>query len=316
MVRPSVLRPIGHDYPDALPAPARVRCYGFEEVFAEKIRAMGERARPRDLYDIVNLFRRPDFRQHGTLVREILEEKCRLKDVPMPSAEGIRTSPMFEELDREWANMLAHQLRALPDFEHFWAEVPHVFAWLNGDETEVPEPVVLGGGDELWTPPPIFWTSGPGSRLEPIRFAAANRLLVDLGCRGEHRLIEPYSLRQTQDGNVVLHAICADSGEHRSYRVDRIQSVTATNRPFRPRYAIEFPGSGPIPPLTARRSPGPTRARNRPSRRTLGPTYIVRCPTCQKAFRRVRRNTRLRPHKDPDGVWSCPARNGYIERVE
>jgi Nucleotidyl transferase AbiEii toxin, Type IV TA system len=42
--------------------PAEVRCYGFEELFAEKIRAMGERSRPRDLYDIVNLFRREDLR--------------------------------------------------------------------------------------------------------------------------------------------------------------------------------------------------------------------------------------------------------------
>ena len=52
LARPPVLRPIAHAYPDELPAPAEVRCYGFEELFAEKIRAMGERSRPRDLYDI------------------------------------------------------------------------------------------------------------------------------------------------------------------------------------------------------------------------------------------------------------------------
>ena len=39
-----------------LPAPAAVMCYSLEELFAEKLRAMGERGRPRDLYDIVNLF--------------------------------------------------------------------------------------------------------------------------------------------------------------------------------------------------------------------------------------------------------------------
>lgn len=71
VVRPPVMRPISHDYPDVLPAPAQVRCYGFEEVFAEKLRAMGERCRPRDLYDIVNLFRRPDFRKHAALVRKV-----------------------------------------------------------------------------------------------------------------------------------------------------------------------------------------------------------------------------------------------------
>ncbi len=46
VVRPPVMRPISHDYPDVLPAPAQVRCYGFEEVFAEKLRAMGSTLPP------------------------------------------------------------------------------------------------------------------------------------------------------------------------------------------------------------------------------------------------------------------------------
>ena len=33
---------------------------------------MGQRGRPRDLYDIINLFRRNDLRLHGTLVRDVL----------------------------------------------------------------------------------------------------------------------------------------------------------------------------------------------------------------------------------------------------
>ena len=53
IVLPTILMPIAHSYNDPLPDPAQIRCYAFEEVFAEKIRAMGERGRPRDLYDIV-----------------------------------------------------------------------------------------------------------------------------------------------------------------------------------------------------------------------------------------------------------------------
>jgi len=56
-----VRRDIAHPYPDG-PLPGKVRCYSFEELFAEKIRAMAQRARPRDLYDIINLFRRNDLR--------------------------------------------------------------------------------------------------------------------------------------------------------------------------------------------------------------------------------------------------------------
>ncbi len=265
VVRPPVLRTINHDYPDSLPGTGRVRCYGFEEVFAEKLRAMGERSRPRDLYDIVNLFRRPEFRPYGALVREILGDKCASKNVPVPSYERIRNSPMYEELESEWGNMLGHQLRALPDFAHFWNELPRVFAWLDGEVSE--QPVSLAAEEELWTPPPTYWR-GDGSRLEPVRFAAVNRLLVDLGYQGRNRKIEPYSLRRSRAGNVLLHALRAESGEHRAYRLDRIESAQVTSQPFTPSYAIEFPESGAIPtPPTARLRARPRSAGWRSRRR-------------------------------------------------
>jgi predicted nucleotidyltransferase component of viral defense system len=253
VVRPPVLRTIGHDYPDSLPEPAQVRCYGFEEVFAEKLRAMGERTRPRDLYDVVNLFRRPDFRPYAALVRKILALKCESRGIPIPSFESIRNAPAFDELEAEWANMLNHQLRALPNFEHFFSELPSIFAWLEGEESAAPMP--LGEGEDLWTPPESFWASGLANRLEPVRFAAVNRLLVELGYQGRGRLIEPYSLRRTRAGKILLHALRARTGEHRSYRLDRIESARVTTQPFTPTYAIEFPEAGAIPaPPSSRRT--------------------------------------------------------------
>lgn len=155
------------------------------------------------------------------------------------------------------------QLQALQDFDHFWADMPRLFAWLQGDTLDdeaALEP--LGIEDEAWTPPPTFWAAGPGSRLEPIRFAAASRLLVELGYDGRTRVIEPYSLRRTRHGNIVLHAVRANHAMHRSYRVDRIQSAAATTRPFTPRHVVEFTSTGPIAapqtrpprPRTAQRS--------------------------------------------------------------
>ena len=313
VVRPPVLRTISHDYPDTLPEPGQVRCYGFEEVFAEKLRAMGERSRPRDLYDIVNLFRRPDFRQYASLVREILTTKCSWKSIEVPTYENIRTSPMFRELEAEWAHMLAHQLRALPDFEHFLSELPSVFAWLSGETSFEPAP--LAEDEQLWTPPPTFWT-GEGSRLEPVRFAAVNRLLVDLGYQGRTRLIEPYSLRKSRVGNVLLHALRAESGEHRAYRLDRIQSAHVTTQPFTPRYAIEFPESGAIPARpSAWRSAKPFSYSGRSRLKSSETRYVVTCPRCGKRFRRKRRGTKLRPHRDPTGTWNCPARRGTVEFI-
>ena len=101
--------------------------------------------------------------------------------------------------------------------------------------------------------------SSAQTHLEVIRFAAANRLCVDLDYRDESgqrrsRRIEPYSLRRTSDDNIILHAWNIDSNGHRSYRVDRIQGAKATNQSFVPRYEVELTPSGPvsIPPTVQR----------------------------------------------------------------
>lgn len=308
IVRPPVLRPISHPYPDALPRGARVRCYGFEEVFAEKLRAMGERGRPRDLYDIIHLFRRPDLQREPELIREVLAEKCAAKGVAVPTVDTVLQSPHRAELESEWANMLAHQLPALPPLEQFLDELAQLFAWLEGAAPEALVPVALAADEEPdWAPPPTAATWGAGVPLETVRFAAVNRLCVELGYQGSGRLIEPYSLRRTHAGNLVLHAIRVQGRQHRSYRVDRIESVRVTNRPFRPVYAIEFTPSGMPRALRAAR---PARS-VRTTRRRPGPVYLIECPVCGKTFRRRTRDTSLRPHKTPDG-WNCSGRRGYL----
>ncbi len=135
IARPTILRDISHPYSDSLPAPAQVRCYAFEEIFAEKLRAMGERGRPRDLYDIVLLFRRRDFQDEPKLIKSVLEKKCELKSVSMPTLESIWNASTKGELISEWENMLGHQLQALPPFEQFWDELPNIFNWLDGKYT-------------------------------------------------------------------------------------------------------------------------------------------------------------------------------------
>ena len=258
VLRPTVLRPISHPYPDPLPPPAQVRCYGFEELFAEKLRAMGEKSRPRDLYDIVHLYRRPDLRHHADLVSEVLAQKCESKGVPAPTIESLGVSERRGELESEWANMLAHQLPVLPPFESFWEELPEIFSWLEGSaEAAELESVKVGDDlDEAWRPPTTLWTWGEGVPVEAIRFGAANHLLIDLGYQRSTRLIEAYALRRTKAGKLILFAIKSDSREIRGYRVDRIESVRVTTTPFHPVHLIEIGGEGVIiaPPLHRRRA--------------------------------------------------------------
>ncbi len=234
-------------------APGLVRCYSFEEVFAEKLRAMGERGRPRDLYDIVNLYWRHDLRAHGPLVRATLVQKCETKGVPMPTFASLASAATRADLETEWTNMLGHQLPALPSFASFWAELPGLFGWLEGAEPDELRPMDVGPDEDTdWRPPNTNSTWGTGYAFETVRFAAANHLCIELGYQGSLRVVEPYSLRRTRAGALLLHAIRADTREHRSYRLDRIATVRVTTLPFTPVYRVEFSSTGPIVASSAR----------------------------------------------------------------
>lgn len=330
VVCPTVFRDISHPYSDSLPVPTQVRCYAFEEVFAEKLRAMGERGRPRDLYDIVLLFRRRDLQSEPKLIKSVLKKKCELKNISMPTLDSIQNASTKGELISEWKNMLGHQLQALPPFDQFWDELPNIFDWLEG----ISEPVKLlpigarKDEDLTWAPPPTIWQWGVGIPLESIRFAAVNHLCVRLGYKHSIRIIEPYSLRRTKEGNLILYAVKTQTGEARCYRVDRIESVKVTTRTFRPKYKIEFSASGTIHAQpTARKAElssyggfGPfspkksiRRWTSRRSTNSFGMKYIFQCGLCGKKFTRSRYNSTLRPHKYKGQYgMDCSGRTGMF----
>jgi predicted nucleotidyltransferase component of viral defense system len=312
VVRPPVLQKIGHPYPDVFPGTGIVRCYSFDELFAEKIRAMAQRARPRDLYDIINLFRRNDLRMYPDAIRSALEEKCAAKSIAVPSVADFTDSPLLVELESEWGNMLGHQLPALPPLAPFLEELPLLFAWLDGDVEETPAATISYGReeDEAWSPPSTAYTWRAGVPLETVRFAAANHLLVELVYDGSTRLIEPYSLRRTRAGNLILHAERADGSGHRSYRVEKIAGLRATTTPFRPRFPIEFSSHGPLHAPPQYRTLVAPPARTARSRRSGSTEYIYACNRCGREFAHSTRNASLRAHKDQYGS-RCPGRSGH-----
>jgi predicted DNA-binding transcriptional regulator YafY len=57
-------------------------------------------------------------------------------------------------------------------------------------------------------------------------------------------LIEPYSLRRTQEGNILLYALRYETNEWRAYRVDRIQGIEITETPFVPKHTVELTPAG------------------------------------------------------------------------
>lgn len=110
--------------------------------------------------------------------------------------------------------MLGHQLpKPLPPFADFWAALDQVFGWLAGEVTvAIPPRAELGEPDPAWVAPTAITSWRRGFPFELIRYAGANRLLVDLDYRVEEgrqgpRRVEPYSLRRTKDGNLLLFVV-------------------------------------------------------------------------------------------------------------
>ena len=127
-------RAVLHDYGDKLPPPATVLCYPLVEVFAEKIRAMGERGRPRDLYDLVSVFLRPEVRPDPAEVRPVLARKCAHKGIPVPNLDSVRAAETLGELKSEWRHMLDRQMAVVPSLDDTWGELPAFFRWLEPEK--------------------------------------------------------------------------------------------------------------------------------------------------------------------------------------
>lgn len=246
LAEPPELRVIGHQYSDA-PLPSDgVICYSLIELFGEKLRALAERCRPRDLYDVVHMHRHPDLVGRAPAVAAVLAKKCAHAGIDVPNADTIRSSPYREEIETEWENMLGHQLpRPLPPFADFWVTLDEVFAWLAGEVTiTVPPRAERADLDPAWVAPRAITSWRRGFPFELIRYAGANRLKVDIDYRAEDgrwgsRRVEPYSLRRTKDGNLLLFVV-NDRGQLRAYRADRIVAVRPTDETFRPSFLVEF----------------------------------------------------------------------------
>jgi predicted nucleotidyltransferase component of viral defense system len=244
LASPTDTRSILHPYSDSGDLTVEVATYGIVELLAEKIRALVERCRPRDLYDVINVYRHPELIESPADVREALKVKCEHAAVPVPDAAAIHSSPFRKELEQEWANMLAHQLPHLPAISEYWSAVEAMFEWLNGASRKAlrriePREKV----DTTWAPPRSMAAWG-GGRLDLLRYAGSNRLKVDIDYRAERgrqgwRRVEPYAFRRTQDGHTIA-VVVNDRGQTRSYRTDRMIGLRVSDEPFIPKYLVEF----------------------------------------------------------------------------
>lgn len=122
---------VHHSYSDLQENLFNISSYSYPELFAEKLRATVERSLPRDLYDVVEIFRRKDLLPSSSNVKKILVKKCEYKGVEIPSRKVMKDAEKVAELKSAWNNMLKHQLKDLPDIDIYLEEYSQIVDWLH-----------------------------------------------------------------------------------------------------------------------------------------------------------------------------------------
>ncbi len=246
------IRAVFHPYSDAPNFSVKIACYSVNEILAEKTRAIYERqGRARDIYDIVNISR--NFRGHVDIGKAKLgvREKFKFKSLPAPSVDAIFSRIGLGELKAGWEDQLRHQVQILPSVETFYSELRPALAWWMDNDLEPSLPAISNKLEERSLSRSNFpeiitqqaFVEPNAYHLNQIRYAARNRLCVEIEYDGVTRLVEPYSLRRPRTGNLLLYVYeLHGRGVQgiKAYNISKITRSEIIQQSFLPRYAIEL----------------------------------------------------------------------------
>ncbi|KYH36249.1 MAG: hypothetical protein AYL29_014870 [Candidatus Bathyarchaeota archaeon B24] len=117
MVLPLERRTLIHPYSDGCEVMLLV--YSLKEIFAEKVRSLFERTRPRDLYDVWFLSKVIDVEDVIPIIVRKFEHRC----VEFQFDRFIERRNIFRGA---WISSLRNQLKELPSFDRAFVEVKDV----------------------------------------------------------------------------------------------------------------------------------------------------------------------------------------------
>jgi len=112
IINPIQKKNLIHIYSDKINE--QINVYTLEEMFAEKVRSLFERTRPRDLYDVWYLHKKITFD------KTLFQKKCKHKKVEPNIGELVTRKTNYE---KTWKNSLQHQLPELPSATDAFDEV-------------------------------------------------------------------------------------------------------------------------------------------------------------------------------------------------
>ena len=126
--------PLIHGYLDKDMCEAQVACYSLYEIFAEKLRALAQRTRPRDLYDVVHLMDHFDqLNLDQKILQDVLRQKFDHKGLSFHAALKGIPEAAWAEAKSDWEIMLKHQVHNLDPIEAYLQQFAPLFQWVVKD---------------------------------------------------------------------------------------------------------------------------------------------------------------------------------------
>ncbi len=90
--------------------------YPLEEILAEKIRSILQRAKTRDYYDVWKILKLHHDKINVNLLQEVLVKKCQAKKLEFHK-DHLFSSERIQPAQEHWEKSLAHQISDLPEFK-------------------------------------------------------------------------------------------------------------------------------------------------------------------------------------------------------
>ncbi len=106
-----------------------INSFDFVEIYAGKICALFQRTHPRDIYDVITVFRNTEARPNHDIVHSVLEQKLSFRAMSFPKLEDLYEKRNF--VAASWKSMLRHQVQFLPPTESYWSSMPDFLNWLQ-----------------------------------------------------------------------------------------------------------------------------------------------------------------------------------------
>jgi len=222
-----------HVYDDAAEVATAVPCYSLNEIFAEKMRALLQRNRARDLYDVWWLLANRANQLNARTAIDLFREKASSKDIPFESLNELVSQEKFVSLEDHWDAQIGHQLPAaapladvqdaiqalLVDFISAGSAAPPL-------EAERLRRAASGGVRTFARPRSMIVQAGRERRVLLLQYS------------GKWRHVDPYEFVFGKNGDEQLFGFEHEAGHVKRYRIHLIQGLRITDRRFTPRYPM------------------------------------------------------------------------------